>query len=320
MRSKQMKASPKRRWSKEAILTALTARSEAGLPLNYQAVVEDDEALTGAARRYFGSWDNALIAAGHDPATIKFPRTDVLPSGTWTPETILEQIHADISSGLEVSAHAAQLRYPGMVAKAQQIYGSWEAAITAAGYDYSLVRKTRTWTPEQVIERIQALSKCGADLSDNTCSAYSPPLYGAAQTHFGSWPAALEAAGVNPLEARRTLTWSQGKLLSAIAQGRKDAAVRSSAKKKFGSWEAACAAAGVPSDKPHHALVSRVKERRLDLGLTQCDVAERLGSFQALVSYLERKQTDPRVSLALKVAAALECRVEDLFQQPDDEA
>lgn len=73
--------------------------------------------------------------------------------------------------------------------------------------------------------------------------------------------------------------------------------MRSSAKKKVGSWEAACAAAGVPSDRPRRALVSHGKERRLELGLTQYDVAERLGSFQALVSYLECKQTDPRVSL-----------------------
>jgi len=172
-----MKA-PKRRWSKEAVLAS----------------------LTGAARRYFGSWDDALIAAGRDPVAIKFPRTDALPSGAWTPDTILEQIHSNIGSGLEVSAHASQLRYPGMVAKAQQIYGSWQAAITAASYDYSLVRKTRAWTPEQAIERIQALVRKGADLSDNTWSAYSPALYGAAQTHFGSWPAALDAAGVDPLE------------------------------------------------------------------------------------------------------------------------
>ena len=117
----------------------------------------------------------------------------------WTPETILERIHADISSGLEVSAHAAQLRSPGMVARAQQTYGSWEAAITVAGYDYPLVRKTRAWTPEQVIERIQALSE-KAPTCLITPVRIQPALYGAAQTHFGSWPAALDAAGVDPLE------------------------------------------------------------------------------------------------------------------------
>jgi len=46
---RQMKAATRRRWSKDAVPASLTARRKARLPLNYQPVVEDDEALTGVA-------------------------------------------------------------------------------------------------------------------------------------------------------------------------------------------------------------------------------------------------------------------------------
>lgn len=195
----------RKRWSRELVLSALQKREAAGKALNFQAVVVDDERLTGAARRHFGSWDAALVAAGYDPDTIKRPRGDVVPRGTWTPEVIIEQIQADVTAGLEISAHAAQLRSSSLVARGQQLFGSWEAAVAAAGYDYEAVRKTRAWTPQDVIERIQELASAGADLSDNTCATYDGSLYGAAATHFGGWPQALEAAGIDPDEARRTV-------------------------------------------------------------------------------------------------------------------
>ena len=192
-----MKA-PRGKWSKELVIAAIRRRHAGGLPLNYQAVVCDNEKLAGAARRYFGSWDAALAAAGHDPDTIKRPTGDRVPPGTWTPDGVLEQIRADVDAGLEISAHATQLRSASLVARGQQMFGSWQAAVTAAGYDYEMIRKTRTWSPEAVIERIRELARLGADLSDMTCAAFDPSLYGAAQTHCGSWPAALEAAGVDP--------------------------------------------------------------------------------------------------------------------------
>jgi len=82
-------------WTQQSVLEAIRQRDASGLPINYQAVVNDDEKLTGAARRYFGSWNAALAAAGFDPEQIRretrrdSPR---LPAGTWTEEMVLEGI------------------------------------------------------------------------------------------------------------------------------------------------------------------------------------------------------------------------------------
>lgn len=42
---------------RDEVIAALRARSARGAALNYAAVVADDEALTGRARRIFGDWN-----------------------------------------------------------------------------------------------------------------------------------------------------------------------------------------------------------------------------------------------------------------------
>ncbi len=305
----------RKRWSKALVIAALQERKAAGKALNYQAVVVDDERLAGAARRHFGAWDAALVAAGCDPAAIKRPRGDVAPPGTWTPEVIIEQIQADVSAGLEISAHAAQLRSSSLVACGQQLFGSWEAAVAAAGYDYEAVRKTRAWAPQAVIERIQELDRAGADLSDSTCATYDGSLYGAAATHFGGWPQALEASGVDPDEARRTVRWSKPRILAAITRGCSDAPLWAAARSEFGSWEAACEAAGLPSDRASSGVVrNRLRARREELGLSQRALAERAGTTHTAIRMIEiERHGNPRIELVLQLAQALECSVEDLF-------
>lgn len=303
------------RWTDKLVIEAIRSRHAAGLPLNYQAVVQDDEKLSGAARRRFGSWDAALAAAGYEPAAIRRPRGEAVPRGTWTPEVIIEQIQADVIAGLEISAHAAQKRSPSLVARGQQLFGSWEAAVTEAGYDYEAVRKTKAWSPEQVTERIRELARLGADLSDKTCAAYDASLYGAAQLHYGSWPSALEAAGVDADDARRTVKWSRAKILSAIAHGRRDSGLVSVAIDEFGAWNDARRAAGI-LDETEQTMVNRIRARRTELGLSPRALGERIGVSGTMVRHWETgKRPDPRVSVVLRIARALECQIEDIYSE-----
>ncbi|MDP6723165.1 MAG: hypothetical protein QGF59_31175 [Pirellulaceae bacterium] len=54
------------RWSKERIIELIHARQREGKPINYSAIRREDSALISAARRYFGNWSKALLAAGVD--------------------------------------------------------------------------------------------------------------------------------------------------------------------------------------------------------------------------------------------------------------
>lgn len=60
-------------------------------------------------------------------------------------------------------------------------------------------------------------------------------------------------------------------------------------------------------------LANRLKERRSELGLTQAELAERCGVTRKTVNTVENGVFVPSTLLALKLAAALERRVEELF-------
>ncbi|GAA4000484.1 helix-turn-helix transcriptional regulator [Sphingomonas humi] len=60
-------------------------------------------------------------------------------------------------------------------------------------------------------------------------------------------------------------------------------------------------------------LTNRLKERRGELGLTQAELAERCGVSRKTVNTVENGVFVPSTLLALKLAVALERRVEELF-------
>lgn len=60
-------------------------------------------------------------------------------------------------------------------------------------------------------------------------------------------------------------------------------------------------------------LEVRLREVRRQKNLTQAEVARRMGFSLARYSAIERNKKVPSVKLALKLARALECRVEDIY-------
>src|SRR3954464_2991589 len=96
---------PRRRWSRRAVLAALADRRARGQPLHSSAVVADEEPLLGAARRLFGSWNDALRAAHIDPEQVRNPRDGVLPQGTWSPELVVARVRWHAEQGHDLAAH-----------------------------------------------------------------------------------------------------------------------------------------------------------------------------------------------------------------------
>lgn len=57
--------------------------------------------------------------------------------------------------------------------------------------------------------------------------------------------------------------------------------------------------------KPYFDLVVEMINRRIDLGLTQEDLAERIGSYQSRISTIESGEHDFRLSTIIEIAEAL---------------
>ena len=61
------------------------------------------------------------------------------------------------------------------------------------------------------------------------------------------------------------------------------------------------------------ALANRLKDARTGAGLTQAELAERVGVSRKTINTVENGVFVPSTLLALKLAAVLKKRVEDLF-------
>jgi putative transcriptional regulator len=61
-------------------------------------------------------------------------------------------------------------------------------------------------------------------------------------------------------------------------------------------------------------LANRIKEKRGELGLTQAELAERVGVTRKTVNTVENGVFVPSALLALKLAEALSVPVEELFR------
>ena len=65
-------------------------------------------------------------------------------------------------------------------------------------------------------------------------------------------------------------------------------------------------------------LDNKLKERRAELGLTQAELAERVGVTRKTVNTIENQVFVPSAILALKLARALDMPVEELFSISSD--
>ncbi|QDV26714.1 helix-turn-helix transcriptional regulator [Aureliella helgolandensis] len=63
----------------------------------------------------------------------------------------------------------------------------------------------------------------------------------------------------------------------------------------------------------HSDFCERVKARRQELGLTQVEMAERLGLTQSTYASIERGRYEPGLNQIYRVAAALETNIHELL-------
>ncbi len=60
-------------------------------------------------------------------------------------------------------------------------------------------------------------------------------------------------------------------------------------------------------------LVNRVRAVRSERGITQATLAERVGVSRQSINYIEQGTYAPSVALALRIAAELGTRVDEIF-------
>jgi hypothetical protein len=226
------------RWSKRTVVEGICARQQRGEALS--KTWREDVHLFAAANRHFGSWTDAMRAAGFEPIIRE----------RWSQRRVLERLQASASRcGTRNLRHVDH----NLAAAAYRIFGSYKAALKAAGLESS----QRFWTESRVVTKIQDRYIAGAPLTAPALVERS--LAVAAKRRFGSWPAAIEAAGLQNKIALKELPrrWSRELVIQEILawyrSGRpltevhtSSGPLSSAANNWFGSWRAALCAAGLP--------------------------------------------------------------------------
>jgi len=217
--------------------------------LSCKYIQTEHKDLYMAAVRSFGSWKDAINAAGLDYESIR-------KRNSWNKAKIIEEIRKVYERGEDLSCSRMQREHSDLEAASYSCFGNWGKAIVTSGLDYDKIRKYKIWDSEKIIEEIKEAYAKGEDLSWYKCSRgkYSSLAHAAIdKNRFGSWRKALEAAGLDYDKIRRYRRWDKrrikeeiiGELLTIKQKGirlsdsyirKKYPALHSAACKIFGSW------------------------------------------------------------------------------------
>lgn len=173
------------------IIRAIRKRWALGKPLNHKVVKLEDSWLAQGARLRFGSWDGALRAAGFDPKKIRFRKK-------WSPAEVISRIRSRSQSGQPMNLRAVFFGDSSLYAAACRYFGTWQKAVNEAALDYEAIRLRKVWTMQDVLDSIRRQAALGIPPLKAAMAERESTLPSIARRYFGTWRAAVGAAGLDP--------------------------------------------------------------------------------------------------------------------------
>lgn len=190
----------RKNWTNDSIIEKIRELHDNGVDLSTKNMKKEYRPLYAAAcsENHFHSWRVAVQAAGIDYESY-------LKVQFWDKDKIIKRIIELYDSGEDLSAGSVQKKYnPLAVAAIQERYfGTWKAAVEAAGLDYSKVTKHIFWTKESIKLRINEMYDSGEDLSESSLQVNHPTFYNIIRKHLGSIEKGIIATGLNYDEIRK---------------------------------------------------------------------------------------------------------------------
>jgi len=109
-----------------------------------------------------------------------------------------------------------QDRYPYLYNQGVWIFGDWDNALRAAGFDPESMRLRTFWDQDRVIKEIRGMRDKNLPLYASYVMKNHPNLFSGALRHFRSWNKALVAAGINKEQASTSIYKSRPDTLRAL--------------------------------------------------------------------------------------------------------
>jgi hypothetical protein len=262
--------------SREQLVEWIKQRQAEGKPVNYNTLKKGFRPLLMCAKRVFGTWQAAMVAAGVDYADLCHQNRFIRYYKS--KDDIVVALRERITKGQSVKYEDVRWgddREPRLIKYGTQLFGSWRNAVIAAGGEYvGRIRKPERYgEPDEVLAEIKhrAIAGVAANMKYVTEGEYKNfALMKKAIAHFGSWRKAVDAAGLSytPLQGGGSGSGRRYETREAVLAGilrRKqdgkplaykclehgpfpDRSLRDSGKSLFGSWQQAVEAAGIAYD------------------------------------------------------------------------
>lgn len=196
---------------------------------------------------------------------------------SWTKQSVLDEIQALHKNEGQINSAYVQAKHWRLYNAAVKHFGSWGKAITAAGFDYSKIKKksgkTVIWTRERIIARILEIYQAEGRVNYKFVASRWPVVLVSACKQFGTYRAAVEAAGLSydKIRVKNHRLWNKAKIVTKIKQRhqnglpinstavhKEDQGLHVAARRHLGSWSRALRLAGFDPNKVNaHLLWSK---------------------------------------------------------------
>jgi hypothetical protein len=280
--------------TKAGVVQAIQRLHRTGKPLNYSAVRNSNGRLLANAKRRFGTWKQAVAAAGLDYDKISLIHR-------WSKKEILNQLRELHQRKQFPDIRSLAKKFPKLYDACLRHYGSGLAALEAAGINYQkmLNEHPYRWTRSHIVAEIKSRHQEGKTLRRTEMLRKEPEMHRfcyATLHHFQTWGKALRAAGLNPSAIRnRDARWprervlkeirrrfEQGKFLNTDLMLRDCLPLHAAGRRYFGTWKAAVEKAGIDYNIIRGGLFGwskakatrALRERVVQGGLSQKHVRE----------------------------------------------
>jgi len=238
-----------RHWTKERVRREIRRRRRLEKSLAVRHVMLQDHKLANAALRLFSTWDAALRSVGTDPSKVRLARA-------WSPEEVLGEIRKLHRLGAYRKGVPRPNGHANLKAAGKRYYGSWRAALDAAGIPEIRLPERVEWSRREVATRVRTRMSEGKSLRATDVLREDRALFKVGCAILGRpWRGVVEALGYRYEGLRR---WSRESIQAAIRDLRRSgraptfqAAATSwpgmvaAAKRFWGDWDGALRSVGL---------------------------------------------------------------------------
>ena len=273
----QLSPKPRNYWNNQKVIIKIQ-ELHATEHINDNYIKKNHCDLYNAGRKYFGSWRNAVEAAGFNYDEIKRNAIQkrIDDSRIWNRKLVINKIQ-ELHTSEQINAKYVKENHCDLYSAGIKIFGSWGNAVKEAGIDYEAIKRiTRQnaikkqrftpefapkWTEGMVISEIKELHRKNIPLTDKHISEHYPALYAQGCKRFNGWGGAVNAAGINYDEIRLAKKWNKRRVIEEIRnlyQQNFDLGYNNvvkyhndllcAARRRFDTWENALKAANIDYD------------------------------------------------------------------------